>query len=146
MTRPTRLTLLVAATAAAASLAACSAGGDPSTVESPPATSTPGTTPTASATASATSSPSPLGRLVRVTVRNNRVTDGPDRVSVRRGEVVVIVVDSDREDQVHVHGYDLLASVGPGTNAELRFTANRTGIYEVELERAGLLLFALAVQ
>ena len=56
-----------------------------------------------------------------------------------------IEVRSDTTDHVHVHGYDLLADVGPGTRGRIRFVANVAGIFEVELEEAGLLLFRLEV-
>ncbi len=37
-------------------------------------------------------------------------------------------------DEVHVHGYDHRAPVAPGAPAEVRFTPDIPGVFEVELE------------
>ena len=47
---------------------------------------------------------------------------------------VVITVTSDVADEVHVHGYDLMADVAPGAPATIRFTADAPGRFEIELE------------
>jgi hypothetical protein len=72
--------------------------------------------------------------------------DGPARPTVARGEAVLIVVTADANDEVHVHGYDLFADVAPGVPAEISFTADIPGIFEVELETSRLLLFELQVE
>lgn len=55
-------------------------------------------------------------------------------VEVFKGEEVRLIVSADTEDEVHVHGYDEFADVAPGEPAEIEFTADIEGIYEVELE------------
>jgi hypothetical protein len=37
---------------------------------------------------------------------------------------------------VHLHGYDLMADVAPGSPARLRVDASITGRFEIELEDA----------
>jgi heme/copper-type cytochrome/quinol oxidase subunit 2 len=44
-----------------------------------------------------------------------------------------------------VHGYDLKGDVAPGRPAIIEFTANVPGVFEVELEEAGLKLVELQV-
>ena len=56
------------------------------------------------------------------------------RYSVRKGRKVVLVVRTELSDHVHVHGYDLMADVGPGKPATIRFTATAPGRFEIELE------------
>ena len=69
-----------------------------------------------------------------------RIAIGPDgptgvqRIVARQGQRVVLAVQSQIADHVHVHGYDLFADVGPGTPATIRFRANIPGRFEIELE------------
>jgi len=71
--------------------------------------------------------------------------DGPTRATVGEGETVLISVRSDAADEVHVHGYDLTSDVAPGEPARIRFVADLPGLFEVELEDSGRLLFQLEV-
>jgi len=70
---------------------------------------------------------------------------GPGDAAVTQGDVVRIVVTADVSDEVHVHGYDLHADVTPDAPGVIEFTAVAPGVYEVELESAGLLLLELTV-
>jgi hypothetical protein len=71
--------------------------------------------------------------------------NGPGQVKVSMGTMVEIRVTADVEDEVHVHGYDLMQDVQPGAAAAIDFDATIAGIFEVELESRGLLLFQLEV-
>jgi hypothetical protein len=55
------------------------------------------------------------------------------------------VVHADVSDEVHVHGYDIHGDVSPESPSSITFTADAPGVFEVELESAGLLLFELKV-
>jgi len=68
------------------------------------------------------------------------------RYSVRKGRKVVLVVRTELSDHVHVHGYDLMADVGPGKPATIRFTATAPGRFEIELEDRGLEFAELEVR
>jgi hypothetical protein len=68
------------------------------------------------------------------------------RYSVKQGRKVVIVVRTELSDHVHVHGYDLMADVGPGKPATIRFTATAPGRFEIELEDRGLEFAELEVR
>jgi hypothetical protein len=82
--------------------------------------------------------------VIEVTVQDGNV-QGPDRPTARQREEVLIVVRADVADEVHVHGYDLMADVAPGEPARIRFVAEVAGVFEVELEDAGRLLFQLEI-
>jgi hypothetical protein len=71
---------------------------------------------------------------VRITVEGAVPKGGIVRATVEQGERVVVVVRSDVADHVHVHGYDLLADVGPGKRARIAFRATMPGRFEIELE------------
>jgi len=102
------------------------------------------TSPRETSSPTETPSPEPGGTTIEVTVANGAV-DGPGEFEVNQGDDVVIVVHADVSDEVHLHGYDLTADVRPNSPARISFTADAPGIYEVELESAGLLLFELKV-
>jgi hypothetical protein len=82
--------------------------------------------------------------LVEVTVTGDQVIGG-GRIDVDLGEEVRIVVTSDVEDEAHLHGYDLIAEVGPGLEGVIEFVADIPGIFELELEQSGLELARLQV-
>lgn len=90
-------------------------------------------------------SPQETVAVIRVTVRGGDV-DAPREPTVKRGERVRIVVDADVTDEIHLHGYDRSAEVRPGRPGVLTFRADAPGVFEVELEDAGLLLFELTVE
>ncbi len=71
---------------------------------------------------------------------------GNDHVVVGLGTEVEIVVTADMTDEVHVHGYDHVADVSPGSAAVILFVADLPGIYEVELEGSGLTILELEVR
>lgn len=100
----------------------------------------------ASGSMEASPSPSaePKSVQIDVTLRGGQV-QGPREFEVSRGQQVHIVIDADVADEVHVHGYDLMVDVQPGRPAELTFKATAPGVFDVELEDAGLLLFQLKV-
>jgi hypothetical protein len=87
----------------------------------------------------------PAGAIV-VRVKKGKVSGVEDTVEIAVGDEVDLVVSSDEPDEVHVHGYDVKDDVGPGEKAEIEFTADIPGEFEVELEEAGQLLFELQVR
>ncbi|WP_240434566.1 cupredoxin domain-containing protein [Streptomyces sp. YIM 130001] len=86
------------------------------------------------------------GRTVKITVSDGEVAPAPGRIEVKKGERIRLNVTSDRSDTLHVHGYDREAQLSPGRAATLTFTADRSGLFEVETHESGLLLTQLAVR
>jgi len=81
--------------------------------------------------------PPPAAR-VRVTIRNGLPVGGPARITVSKGRRVVLVVNSDVADEVHLHGYDIMRDVVPGRPATIEFRATIVGTVKAELENRGL--------
>lgn len=135
---------LVALVAAAAVLSACG-DGDPSTIETPSPTGTPSASATLSPAPSSTLPPG-VDQLVSVTVRGGEVVGGAQRVRVRTGDVVRLVVTSDVADEVHLHTYDKKVDVAAGGTAALTFTASIPGVIAAELESAHLTLVRFQVR
>jgi len=109
-----------------------------------PTPTTPTATPSASQSGSPSQSPEPERTVIEVTIRDGAV-QGPTRFTVTQGERVRIVVHADVTDEVHLHGYDLLADVSPSDPARIDLVANAAGVFEGELHNAGELLFRLEI-
>ena len=103
----------------------------PATTEAPPATTTEAAT-------------APV--QVDVVVVGGEPQGGIVRQSVDLDSAVVLTVTSDVADEVHVHGYDLMADVAPGAPATIRFTADAPGRFEIELENTGVQIAELEVR
>jgi len=110
----------------------------PTTTEAPPATTE---APPATTTEAATA---PV--QVDVVVVGGEPQGGIVRESVDVDSAVVLTVTSDVADEVHVHGYDLMADVAPGAPATIRITADAPGRFEIELENTGVQIAELEVR
>ncbi|MDQ2584348.1 hypothetical protein [Saccharothrix yanglingensis] len=64
----------------------------------------------------------------------------PQRVEAARGQVVRLTVTSDEPVDVHVHGVDVLAKADREKAAELEFTVDEPGTYDVEAHPDTLLV------
>ncbi len=117
-------------------LASCGGGGDGET------TTTIETTTTQTTTESTGYGP----RIVRIVVVNGAPKGGIVRESVDKGDNVVLVVESDVADEIHLHGYDVSRDVAAGGTARLAFEATLPGRFEVELEDNGVQIADLTVQ
>ena len=81
-----------------------------------------------------------------VSVNDGKVSPKAHRVKVAVGSAVRILVSSDVDDEVHVHGYDLESEISAGQSVTIDFTADQRGVFEVETHESGLLLLQLQVQ
>ena len=138
-------TVAVLAAVAALTLAACGDDGTPQATgtTTPAATTSTTTGPTTSVEPTTTADPTPV---IEVRVAGGKVQGGVRRERVQSGETVVLRVVADVADEVHLHGYDRTANVAPGKPAQIRFTADITGVFEVELEQRKQPLLMLEVR
>jgi hypothetical protein len=143
-------------------VAACGGGGDdeaspattaeapPTTTEAPPTTTEPPpTTDDGPATSPPITGPSERpdnGETITITVVGARPKGGIQRPTVAQGEHVTLLVRSDVSDHVHLHGYDLMADVGPGKTGRIVFDADVPGRFEIELEDRGIQIAELTVE
>jgi FtsP/CotA-like multicopper oxidase with cupredoxin domain len=125
-------------------VAGCGGGEDDGGQAAPTTTVT--TVAATSTSEAATTTAGFSGTLIEAKVTGSKVETASRRVRVDRGERVRIRVQADRNEEVHVHGYDLSQDVAPGKPATIEFTADAPGVFEVELEQAALKLFELQVQ
>ena len=72
-----------------------------------------------------------------IRLEGGKPVGGLARVSVPQGEKVRLIVRSDLQDSLHLHGYDIEKSVAPGAPAILQFTASIPGRFELESHEGG---------
>ena len=99
----------------------------------------------------ATPTPEPTGTaepdaVFAFAIAAGRAEPPLDRHTVAEGSTVRIEVTSDQADELHLHGYDLAAEVGPGKPAVIEFTADQTGLFELETHESALVLLQLEVE
>lgn len=69
-----------------------------------------------------------------VTVKNAKPVGGVQKIDVKKGDQVRLVVKSDTADEIHIHGYDLHKDVEAGGTVRFNFKATIDGGFEIELE------------
>lgn len=126
----------VCAVALAAALAAVIAGcgGQPAAPAPSPSAATP------------SSSAKPQVDRVELGFADGKVAGGVQRLPIRLGSTVELVVTSDVADEVHLHGYDRKANVPAGGTVTISFVADVPGVFEVELENRKAQLAQLEVR
>ena len=127
-----------------AGLLLASCGGDDGEVAT--TTETTATETTETTTTTTTQPPPPKATVVRIVVVNGAPKGGIVRETVDKGDRVVLVVESNVSDHVHLHGYDIMRDVSPGRTTRLPFKATIPGRFEVELEDRGLQIADITVQ
>ena len=70
-----------------------------------------------------------------IVVKDGKLASGPDRMKVLEGDQVTLRIQSNANDELHVHGYDLKLRIKAGEIATLQFAATRSGRFELELHR-----------
>jgi hypothetical protein len=140
-----RLVLLVATVLAAVVLFLVLRPDDEEPARSATTTSeTTTSTATATETGGTTTAETPSAVRIRIQARGDG-SGSIRRVTIERGQRVTLIVSADVVDHVHVHGYDLMADVAPGSAARITFKASVPGRFEVELEERALQIAELRV-
>ncbi|HET8652062.1 MAG TPA: hypothetical protein VFM13_05775 [Gaiellaceae bacterium] len=145
--RPRSILLLAAAVVVAVGLFVVLRPGDDDESASPGTTTSATTTETGSTTVAPPPPPARPGPArVEVTIQGGVPVGGPRRVTVAKGRRVVLVVTSDVADHVHLHGYDIMRDVAPGSPARIAFQASIVGTVEAELEDSGVQIAAVTTK
>jgi pullulanase/glycogen debranching enzyme len=97
------------------------------------------------APSAAGSSGTAKAQRIEVSIAKGKISGATGRVQVATGTAVTLVVTSDVADEVHLHGYDIEKELVPGKPTTLQFTATLTGVFEVELHKANVVLVHLQV-
>jgi FtsP/CotA-like multicopper oxidase with cupredoxin domain len=70
--------------------------------------------------------------VTRISVKGGVISGDVKSIEVAKGDTVRIVVSSDVEDEIHLHGYDIEKEAGPGKPARFEFKADVEGAFELE--------------
>lgn len=131
-----------------------SSGGSPSTPTTAPTTA-PSDVPTNTPTPGKPNSSGPSNTAdpsgdqadvtLAVTVANGKVNPSGATVKVKAGQTVLVTAVSDADEELHIHGYDKELELTPGKPAQVKFTADMKGTFEVETHKSGKLVAKLVV-
>lgn len=103
------------------------------------------TTTTATGAGAAADEPA-AAAIPTVVVKNGKPEGGVRDLTFAHGDVISFRVRSDTADEVHVHGYDIGKGVAAGDSVSFEFPADIEGVFEVELENAGVQIAELTVK
>ena len=106
------------------------------------------------AAALACSKTEPQARSFELEIAQGKLNLNPAVIKVNQDDQVTLKIRTDEAGLFHLHGYDLEVEIKPGQSAEMAFTANATGKFDIELhpERMegmggeGIMLGSLEVQ
>jgi heme/copper-type cytochrome/quinol oxidase subunit 2 len=92
-----------------------------------------------------TTAPKPAFAQIRI--RAGKPVGGIQKITIKKGDQARIEVSSpDTTDEIHLHGYDLKRDLKAGGSVRFSFEANADGIYEIELEKAGVQIGKLVIE
>ena len=74
--------------------------------------------------------------VTRISVKGGVIAGDVKSIEVAKGDTVRIVVSSDVEDEIHLHGYDIEKEAAPGKPARFEFKADVEGAFELESHAA----------
>ncbi len=95
---------------------------------------------------SATTVSTPQPASYTIVIKNKKLVEGPEIITVKEGEDVILKVTSDVADELHLHGYDKSIDLEKDKKGVLSFTANLTGRFVYELENSKVDIGAIEVQ
>jgi hypothetical protein len=132
--RGARIGVVVAAVAVVVVLFVVLSGGDDSGSGTTSSTSTPAETGTP---VQPNQKPQPTADVQKfeIEVENGEPVGGVQEISIPKDAQAEIVVSSpDTSEEVHLHGYDVMADLTPEEPAKVEFDATIEGVFEMELE------------
>ncbi|MFD3516561.1 hypothetical protein [Streptomyces sp. NPDC058657] len=115
----------------------------------PPVTAPPGAAPSMAvpgSTEPAAPAPPKADRTVRIAVADGKVAPAPGRIALKKGQRIELAVVSDKDDTLHIHGYDRKVELPAGRLVSYAFVVDRAGLFEVETHGSDLLLTQLVVR
>jgi nitrous oxide reductase len=81
-----------------------------------------------------------------IVVEGGEPEGGVQKLKFKKGDKVEIDVVSDQADEAHLHGYDIEKELKPGETAQFRFTADKEGVFELELHESEAQLAKITVE
>ena len=131
----------LAALAVAVLLAGCSTApaGPTGSVGSPAAS------PAASSADTPLPQPSMTMQVIEISLKDGKVSPNGDRFALAKYTILRLKITSDRNDEVHVHGYDVEIPVKAGASVTKDITLEQVGRFEIESHDPPLTILQLVV-
>jgi plastocyanin len=139
-------------------LSACSDDDDSAAQATPTPAATVEATPSAAASSGASAEPSDSaspsassdadqGTVVTIDLVDGKPKDKLPNITINKGDVITLVITSDKAYEIHVHATDTAIDVTPGETVTKTITVDAApGTYEVEVEDTGFKLFSIVVK
>jgi len=87
------------------------------------------------------------GKPVTVNVSVTGTKMDPPTINVHQGDQVTMNVTVDKKEEIHLHGYDIkFEAEKAGDTVTHKFTADKTGNFDIEIEKTGTGIGSLMVQ
>jgi FtsP/CotA-like multicopper oxidase with cupredoxin domain len=68
----------------------------------------------------------------RIQLRDHKPVGGVRSIRAKKGDFVRLTAESDKPDELHLHGYDITRQVTPADPARFSFRAQIEGVFELE--------------
>jgi FtsP/CotA-like multicopper oxidase with cupredoxin domain len=83
---------------------------------------------------------------VNVSVTGTRMNPS-STISVHQGDQVTMNVTVDKKEEIHLHGYDIkFEAAKAGETVTHKFTADKTGNFDIEIEDTGTVIGSMVVR
>ncbi len=122
-------------------LAGCSSAAPGAPTGSPA-----GSAPSATTAVGTPTAAEPAPKAISITLADGKAEPNGERVELVRGQHLILTITSDRDDEVHVHGFDLEIGVKRGAKVTRDILMDRVGRFEIESHEPALTLLVLTVR
>jgi len=69
----------------------------------------------------------------------------PETITVNQNDHVALTFKVDRDEEIHIHLYDLKREIKGGASATFQFKADKSGNFEIEIENPSRTIGRLVV-
>ncbi len=80
--------------------------------------------------------PADQEEIPRIVIKDGQPVGGVQELEFDKGDAIRFAVDSDVDEEVHFHGYDVAEDVSAGGSVEFDVPGTIDGVFEVELEHS----------
>ena len=89
----------------------------------------------------------PVVKRITIAISGSNVTPPPTRVEIGIGQALELTVTTDRDDELHAHGFDGAdTALKPGVPRTVRLVGTESGVFEVETHEPALTILTVAVR
>lgn len=84
-------------------------------------------------------------QVIEISLKDGKVSPNGDRFALAKYTILRLKITSDRNDEVHVHGYDVEIPVKAGASVTKDITLEQVGRFEIESHDPPLTILQLVV-